>query len=143
MIGNWRINVGFGGFGALLTWLFSYSSNPIGTTLVRGVYAFATFTAIAFVISLLLGQLLQPSDKSGLAMTDLQDETSEDRGGKLDMITPDEGDELAEMMKERWSDGKGEAQNTPFQPLEPKRLVSLDNPNPEEVVQAIRRLTDE
>ncbi|WP_027084327.1 hypothetical protein [Cohnella panacarvi] len=143
MIGNWRINVGFGGFGALLTWLFSYASNPIGTTLVRGVYAFATFTAIAFVISLLLGQLLHPSEESGPAITDAQDESSEDRGSNLDLITPDEGDELAEMMKERWSDGKGEAQSTSFQPLEPKQLVSLDNPNPEEVVQAIRRLTDE
>lgn len=143
MIGSWRINVGFGAFGALLTWLFSFSSNPIGTTLVRGVYAFATFTAIAFVISLLLGQLLQPGGKSEPAITDLPDDTVDDLGGNLDMITPDEGDELAEMMKESWSDGKGEAQSQDFQPLAPKRLVSLDNPNPEEVVQAIRRLTDE
>ncbi len=143
MNGKWRINVGFGGFGAVLTWLFSFSSNPIGTTLVRGVYAFVTFTAIAYVISLLLGQLLQPSDKSEPVIPDLQDESSEDRGSNLDLITPDEGDELAEMMKERWTDGKGEAQSASFQPLEPKRLVSLDNPNPEEVVQAIRRLTDE
>ncbi len=143
MNGKWRINVGFGGFGAVLTWLFSFSSNPIGTTLVRGVYAFVTFTAIAYVISLLLGQLLQPSDKSEPAIPDLQDESSVDRGSNLDLITPDEGDELAEMMRERWTDGKGEAQGASFQPLEPKRLVSLDNPNPEEVVQAIRRLTDE
>lgn len=143
MIGSWRINVGFGAFGAVLTWLFSFSSNPLGTTLVRGVYAFITFAVIAFVISLLLGQLLQPSSKSEPAMTDLQDQTSEERGGNLDMITPDEGDELTEMMKERWADGKGEAQASAFQPLAPKRLVSLDNPNPEEVVQAIRRLTDE
>lgn len=143
MNGKWRIYVGFGGFGAVLTWLFSFSSNPIGTTLVRGVYAFVTFTAIAYVISLLLGQLLQPSDKSEPAIPDLQDESSADRGSNLDLITPDEGDELAEMMKERWTDGKGEAQSASFQPLEPKRLVSLDNPNPEEVVQAIRRLTDE
>ena len=143
MIGSWRINVGFGAFGALLTWLFSFSSNPIGTTFVRGVYAFITFAVIAIVISLLLGQLLRPGGKSEPVITDLQDQTSEERGGNLDMITPDEGDELTEMMKERWADGKGEAQGSDFQPLAPKRVVSLDNPNPEEVVQAIRRLTDE
>jgi len=141
MIGSWRINVGFGAFGALLTWMFSFSSNPIGTTLVRGIYAFITFTVIAFAISLLLGQLLQPRSKSEPAITGA--EADEQRGGTLDMITPDEGDELTEMMKERWADGKGEAQSAAFQPLAPKRLVSLDNPNPEEVVQAIRHLTDE
>ena len=46
------------------------------------------------------------------------------------------------MMKDQWAEGKVEPIKG-FQPLQPKRLVSLDNPNPEEVVQAIRRLTDE
>jgi hypothetical protein len=138
MIGSWRLIVGFGAFGALLTLMFSYSSNPLGTTLVHSIYAFLTFTVVAIIIKIVLGQLLQPSNKHEIQLLDGQDE---DRGANLDMITPDEGDELTEMMKERWADGKGGAPS--FQPLVPKRLVSLDNPNPEEVVQAIRRLTDE
>ena len=31
MTGSWRLPMGFGGFGALLTFLFSLSNNPFGT----------------------------------------------------------------------------------------------------------------
>lgn len=137
MIGSWRLNVGFGGFGALLTFMFSLSSNPLGTTFMRSLYAFLVFAALAFVVRLVLGQLLNPVKKS----EELEPSDNE-RGAVLDVTTPDEGDSLSEMMKEQWADGKGETIKG-FQPLQPKRLVSLDNPNPEEVVQAIRRLTDE
>lgn len=139
MIGTWRINVGFGGFGALLTFLFSLSNNPIGTTLTRSLYAFLVFALLAFVVRIVLGQLLNPAAK-----VPVPESISEDgeRGSRLDLTTPDEGESLSELMKEQWADGKEEAIKG-FQPLQPKRLVSLDNPNPEEVVQAIRRLTDE
>ncbi|WP_256761348.1 hypothetical protein [Cohnella sp. WQ 127256] len=137
MMGSWRLNVGFGGFGAILTFLFSLSNNPLGTTFMRSLYAFIVFAAIAFVVSLVLGQLMNPNKKVEEIET-----PDQDRGTVLDVMTPDEGDSLSEMMKEQWADGKGETIKG-FQPLQPQRLVSLDNPNPEEVVQAIRRLTDE
>ncbi len=137
MIGSWRLNVGFGGFGALLTFLFSLSNNPIGTTFLRCFYAFLVFAALGFVIRVVLGQLMNPAKKAVATET-----SEEDRGAVLDLTTPDEGESLSELMKEQWADGKGETIKG-FQPLQPKRLVSLDNPNPEEVVQAIRRLTDE
>jgi hypothetical protein len=138
MIGSWRLNVGFGAFGALLTFLFSLSNNPIGTTLLRSVYAFLVFAALAFAVRFVLGQLMAPAART-------HEESiihEEERGAVLDLTTPDEGDSLSEMMKEQWADGKAEPVKG-FQPLQPKRLVSLDNPDPEEVVQAIRRLTDE
>jgi len=137
MIGTWRLNVGFGIFGALLTLLFSVSNNPAGTTLQRCLYAFAAFAALAFAVRLVLGQLMNPALKRDTA------DTSDDmRGTAVDIVTPDQDEQLSEMMKEQWADGKGEPVKG-FQPLAPKRLVSLDNPNPEQVVQAIRRLTDE
>jgi hypothetical protein len=135
MIGSWRLNVGFGAFGALLTFLFSLSNNPLGTTFIRSLYAFLVFAALAFVIRIVLGQLLNPALKPAAAGV-----LEEDRGAVLDLTTPDES--LSEMMKEQWADGKGETVKG-FQPLQPKRVVSLDNPNPEAVVQAIRSLTDE
>lgn len=145
MIGSWRIKVGFGGFGAFLTLLFSLSSNPLETTLVRCVYAFVAFTAVAFAIAFVLGQLLQPARAAAQAIPALEDAPDAERGANLDLTIPDEGEQLTELMKERWADGKGgaPAETPSFQPLVPKRVVSLDNPNPEEVVQAIRRLTDE
>jgi hypothetical protein len=135
MIGSWRLNVGFGAFGALLTFLFSLSNNPIGTTFMRSLYAFLVFAAIALVIRIVLGQLLNPALKPTTAGV-----LTEERGAVLDLMTPDEA--LSEMMKEQWAESNGEKVKG-FQPLQPTRLVSLDNPNPEEVVQAIRRLTDE
>ncbi len=137
MVGSWRLNVGFGGFGALLTFMFSLSNNPLGTTFMRSLYAFIVFAALALVVRFVLGQVLNPAKKP-----DAIEFTENERGAVLDITTPDEGDSLSEMMKEQWADGKGEPIKG-FQPLTPKRLVSLDNPNPEEVVQAIRRLTDE
>jgi hypothetical protein len=135
MIGSWRLNVGFGAFGALLTFLFSLSNNPIGTVFKHSLYAFLVFAALAFVIRIVLGQLLNPA-----LMPSSTGTSEEELGAVLDLTTPDES--LTAMMKEQWADGNGETVKG-FQPLQPKRLVSLDNPNPEEVVQAIRRLTDE
>lgn len=138
MIGTWRLNVGFGGFGALLTFLFSLSNNPFGTTLLRSIYAFLVFAALAFAVRFVLGQLMVPAVQK-------HDETlipEEERGAVLDITTPDEGDSLSEMMREQWADGKAEPPKG-FQPLKPKRLVSLENPDPEDVVQAIRHMTDE
>jgi hypothetical protein len=137
MIGSWRLNVGFGGFGALLTFIFSLSNNPFGTIFLRSIYAFLVFAALAFLIRIVLGQLMNPAIKPGATST-----SEEERGAVLDLMTPDEGDSLSELMKEQWADSKGEAANG-FQPLQTKRLVSLDNADPEEVVKAIRRLTDE
>jgi hypothetical protein len=131
MIGSWRWNAGFGGFGAALTLLFSLVNNPIVTSLLRSFYAFVAFALLAFVLGLLL-----PSAHSHA------DELPEERGAVLDLVTPDEDGDLNRLMKEQWADGK-ESPISGFQPLQPKRLVSLDDPDPEQVVQAIRRLTDE
>ncbi|TVX97641.1 hypothetical protein [Cohnella terricola] len=138
MKGSWRFNIGFGGFGAILTFLFSLSSNPLETTLIRSFYAFTAFAFLAFFVGFVLRNLMIPGRQPEIELPD----SHEERGSVLDISTPDDGDSLSEMMKEQWTDGKGEAIKG-FQPLQPKRLVSLDNPNPEEVVQAIRRLTDE
>ncbi|MFB9273586.1 hypothetical protein [Cohnella cellulosilytica] len=142
MNGSWRFTIGFGVFGALLTCVISLSNNPLGTTLLRSFYAFLAFVALAFAASFVLGQLLSPGKLAASG-----GELSPDRGSVLDLTTPDEGEALSEMLKEQWSDGNPETtkdeQFKDFQPLQPKRVVSLDNPNPEEVAQAIRRLTDE
>ena len=138
MTGSWRLIIGFGGFGALLTFLFSLSNNPFGTTFLRSFYAFVVFAALAFAVRFVLGQLIVPATPAQEAA----DISEEDRGTVLDLTTPDEGDSLSEMMKEQWSGSKDDS-GKGFQPLQPKKLVSIDDPNPEDVVKAIRRLTDE
>jgi hypothetical protein len=137
MIGSWRWNAGFGGFGAALTLLFSLGNNPIVTLLLRSFYAFVAFALLAFVVRFVLGLLLLPS-----ANSQADELPEEEPGAVLDLVTPDEDGDLNRLMKEQWADGK-EGPLSGFQPLQPKRLVSLDDPDPEQVVQAIRRLTDE
>ncbi|TJY43167.1 hypothetical protein E5161_04515 [Cohnella pontilimi] len=137
MIGSWRWNAAFGGFGAALTFLFSLANNPFGTTILRTLLGFAAFGLMAFAVRFVLGWLLIPPAQPFQAEL-----PEEERGSVLDLRTPDDDRLLSEMLKEQWSDGK-EAGVAGFQPLQPKRLVSLDDPDPEQVVQAIRRLNDE
>jgi hypothetical protein len=137
MIGSWRWNAASGGFGALLTLLFSLGNNPLLTTLIRGLIAFVVFALMALAVRFFLGVLLLPASRP-----DPDELAEEDRGNVLDLVTPEDGDSLSEMMKENWSDGK-DSPVSGFQPLEPIKLVKLDEPDPEEVVKAIRRLTDE
>ncbi|MFC5401961.1 hypothetical protein [Cohnella soli] len=141
---SWRFILGFGAFGALLTFMFSLPNNPFGTTLARSLYAFLAFTAIAVVVGFVLPQAIRPA-APGLEKNAEPASEPAGRGTNVDVSTPDEGDSLTDLLKEQWAGGKTDSGNngTGFQPLQPKRLVSLDNPNPEEVVQAIRRLTDE
>lgn len=137
MIGSWRWNAIAGGIGVALTLLFSLGSNPFLTTLTRCFYALILFGLLAYVVRFILGMLMLPP-----AAADTVAQPEEGVGAALDLVTPDEGDELGQLLKENWSEGK---QNdvSGFQPLAPKRLVSLDDTDPEKVAQAIRRMSDE
>jgi hypothetical protein len=135
MNGFWRLTIWFGVFGAALTFLFSISHNKIETTLLRSVYAFLAFAALALLVRVVLGVLLRP------ALTQTAPPAGEEKGNALDMVTP-EDDGLNELMKEQWADGKDKPV-AGFQPLNPAKLVSLEHPKTEEVVQAVRRMTNE
>ncbi|MDG0812446.1 hypothetical protein [Cohnella rhizosphaerae] len=135
----WRWNFGFAIFGAVLVFLISSSSNPPLTSLVRGLYAFLAFGLLGFFSRVVLQQLLQPAKTLGGD----KERAQEERGIVLDVTTPTEDDEsLSRLMREQWT-GNEEPQSAGFEPLKPPRLVSIDDPNPEQVAQAIRRLNDD
>ncbi|MFD2333216.1 hypothetical protein ACFSR7_28495 [Cohnella sp. GCM10020058] len=135
----WRWNLGFAFFGAVLIFLISSSSNPPLTSLVRGLYGFLAFGLLGLFVRLVLQQLLQPAKTLGGD----KEREEEERGIVLDMTTPAEDDEsLSRLMREQWT-GNEEPQSASFEPLKPPRLVSIDESNPEQVAQAIRRLNDD
>ncbi|MBB6675535.1 hypothetical protein [Cohnella nanjingensis] len=138
MIGSWRWTAGFACFGAILTFLFSLGHNPLGTTAMRALYAFVAFGLLSMLARFALTQLLRPAHLPGPP----QPIADEARGAVLDMTTPGDDESLSDLMKQQWTGAGGEPV-AGFQPLTPPKLVSLDHPEPEEVVQAIRRLTDE
>jgi hypothetical protein len=139
MLGSWRWNVTSGGIGVVLVLLFSLGNNPFLTTITRCFYAFILFGLLAYVVRFILGMLMLPPAAPAHA-ADVQQE--EGVGATLDLVTPDEGEELGQLLKENWSGSKTQDVSG-FKPLTPKRFVTLDNPDPETVTQAIRRMSDE
>ncbi|CAI6027346.1 hypothetical protein [Cohnella sp. JJ-181] len=135
----WRWNIGFAAFGAVLIFLISLSSNPPLTSLVRSLYAFIAFGLLGLFVRIVLQQLLRPARTLGGD----KERAEEERGIVLDMTTPEDDESLSLLMKEQWT-GKEEPQSAGFQPLKPPKLVSIeDEPDPEQVAQAIRRLNDD
>lgn len=145
MLGTWRWNVVFGIFGTVLTVAFSIGNNPIIVMLLRSMYAFIAFFVLAFGVRAILAYILKPPSIVG----DLAEDESS-RGTQLDLQTPDESDDLNDMLKSQLQDRavapKAFAQNKDaagFKPLSPPQLLSTKNTQPEELVKAIRHLTGE
>jgi hypothetical protein len=141
MVGNWRWNVGLGIFGAVLTLLFSIGKNPLSVMLMRSMYAFIAFVAIAFVLRIALAFILHPPVMH-------QEETAgeEEKGTQLDLQTPDESEDLNQLLKSQMDGHKAQEveqpdQNRQFKPLTPPKLVSTQNKEPEELAKAVRHLT--
>ncbi|MNZ87113.1 hypothetical protein D3C78_1059620 [compost metagenome] len=147
MLGTWRWNVVFGIIGAVLTAAFSISNNPLSVMLLRGMYAFIAFFVLAYVARAVFFYILQPPALIGDEQQ-LVDE--EGKGAQLDMQTPDETDDLNQLLKSQLQEGAASSNedksNKPaadFRPLSPPQLLSAKNKQPEEMVQAIRHLTGE
>lgn len=90
---------------------------------------------LAFVLRWTLGVVARPD------LGNAQDRASsqvDGVGGNLDLTTPDENENLNELLKpkpEQTDEG-----NNGFAPLNPPKLVS--NKDPEELAKAVRHLTD-
>ncbi|MFF2888099.1 hypothetical protein [Paenibacillus sp. NPDC057967] len=148
MQGTWRWNVVFGITGIVLTVLFSIGNNPLSVIMLRSLYAFIAFFALAYPARFLMAFILKPPAMIG----DSQD-TDEAKGSSLDMTTPDEDEDLNELLKaqmqgatpaEEQGQGAGNDEAAPgFRPLTPPQFVSTTNKQPEDLAKALRHLTGE
>lgn len=145
MFGTWRWNVVFGIFGTVLTVAFSIGNNPITVMLLRSMYAFIAFFVLAYGVRAILAYILQPPALIG---SEIEDE--EGKGSQLDLQTPDESEDINQLLKSQIKDGAGkqaiESQKddaSDFRPLNPPQLLNTKNTQPEELVKAIRHLTGE
>ncbi|MBP3965233.1 hypothetical protein [Paenibacillus lignilyticus] len=138
MVGSWRWNVFLGVGGSLLTLLFSLDSNGMAVTSLRCLYAFLTFFVLGFVFRALVALIMNPRAQ---ALSQLDGDES--KGSSVDFATPDQSDELNNLLKNQM-DGSLQPdsnQGAIFQPLTPPKLVSTQNREPEELAKAIRHLT--
>ncbi|WP_424765769.1 hypothetical protein [Paenibacillus sp. sgz302251] len=145
MLGTWRWNVVFGIIGTVLTVAFSIGNNPVTVMLLRGMYAFIAFFVLAYAARAVLTYILQPP-----SLAEEATEQDEGKGTQLDMQTPDESDDLNQLLKSQLQDGSlaqpvhNESKEPgDFRPLDPPQLLSTKNKQPEELVKAIRHLTGE
>ncbi|MGG1616887.1 hypothetical protein ACIFQM_15885 [Paenibacillus sp. NRS-1782] len=135
LFGSLRINLWSGVVGFILTFVLSTGSNLLTTSLIRGLVAFVFWFLLAFVLRWTLGVVARPDLGNAQSRASSQ---VDGVGGKLDLTTPDEDENLNELLKPKpeQTDGK----NTDFAPLNPPKLVS--NKDSEELAKAVRHLTD-
>ncbi|MGQ8871787.1 hypothetical protein [Paenibacillus sp. TSA_86.1] len=145
MIGNYRINLGAGIVGFVLTFFVAFSSNVLMTSLIRGLIGFAAWYVLAYGLRWGLGVLFSPRVENGYGY---DSEGAQDlRGSQVDIKLEDDGQELNDLLKNGQSDSAG-ADHPPsetkaptgFAPLDPPKLVRTKDP--EELAQAVRHLTD-
>ncbi|WP_141500756.1 hypothetical protein [Paenibacillus luteus] len=147
MLGTWRWNVVFGILGTVLTVAFSIGNNPITVMLLRSMYAFIAFFVLAYGVRGLLAYILVPPSLVG----ELPEEMDEEgKGAQFDLKTPDEAQELNNLLKSQMQEGTSTSsaaslsnEEKDFRPLTPPQLLSTKNTEPEELVKAIRHLTGE
>jgi len=135
LFGSLRINLWSGVVGFILTFVLSVGSNLLTTSLIRGLIAFVFWFLLAFVLRWTLGVVARPDLGNAQSRASSQ---VDGVGGNLDLTTPDENEDLNELLKpkpEQTDEG-----NNDFAPLNPPKLVS--NKDPEELAKAVRHLTD-
>lgn len=147
MLGTWRWNAAFGILGLGLTLLFSIGHNPLPVILLRGLYSAITFFVFAYGARAVLSFILKPP--AMMNNIELQKEDVE-KGQHLDMSTPDEKEELNDMLKEQLnrssrniSHSEAARKAAGFRPLTPPAFVSTTSKQPAELANAIRHLTGE
>lgn len=138
MIGNILFNVLFGLIGFVLTFLVTIGNNLLMTSLIRGVLGFSVWFVLAFVLRWVLGFIFKESPSP----QDLQlsvDGNNETLGTTLDVVTPNEDEELKNLLKPQA--GQESGSELGFKPLQPPKLVTLKDP--EELAKAVRHLKEE
>ena len=132
MTGIIWINLGVGAFGFLITYVTALGNNLPGTSLVRGLMGFALWFMLAFIPRWVLGFIGKTNDPHR--------EEADSLGAHLDISTPDEEDELKDLLRPG-PPASDDAAEGGFQPLRPPKLVTAKDP--EELAKAVRQLKEE
>ncbi|AIQ18973.1 hypothetical protein H70357_21405 [Paenibacillus sp. FSL H7-0357] len=131
------VNIIVGAIGFLFTFFVNYGHNLLGTSLIRASFGFIIWFVLAFLLSWVLGFIAGQSVEPEDAETNL--EGNEALGGNFDVITPDEDEELINLLKPKPAEESGSSEG--FTPLQPPKLVSMKDP--EELAKAVRHLKEE
>ncbi|MFC6650352.1 hypothetical protein [Paenibacillus rhizoplanae] len=131
------LNIVAGLIGFVLTFLANNGQNLLGTSLIRGMYGFIIWFVLAFFLRWVLG-FITAKEESSDPEAGLFD-NGESLGAKLDISTPDEDQELKDLLTPKREAASEELEG--FTPLQPPKLVSMKDP--EELAKAVRHLKEE
>ncbi|MBA9086107.1 hypothetical protein FHR92_002580 [Fontibacillus solani] len=141
MTGKMRYCLLFGFIGFLISFAVSAGNNLFSTSLFRGIIAFVVWFVLSFAVYWVIGFLKElPPDLAVEEMAALQ--AQDGKGTNLDLMTPDESEELNDLLKQPPS-SQSQAQPQDFAPLNPPKLVKTpDDKDPVELANVVRHLTE-
>lgn len=137
MIGSLRWNIVLGAVGFGLTFALSVGHNFIARTLLNSAYGFLILFVVGFALRWTLGTLV--GLKAAAPATE-EEATETTVGTAVDAATPEDREQLNELIKEQLHDP---APADAFKPLAPKRLASVSAEDAEQLAKALRRVTEE
>lgn len=150
MIGTWRWNAILGLLSGLVTFVFSVSGNILLTTLLRSLYSFLIMFVLAFAFRWILGTVVGLKQYAAeraahSAADDGNTHTAEPpdagRGKNVDLRTPDEANSLHGLLRGQMNGQPGDEEV--FSPIKPPRLVSKEKVSTEDLVKAVRRMSED
>lgn len=140
MPGKLRYYLLSGLIGFLITFAVSAGNNLFMTSFIRGLISFAVWFLLAFAVSWMLGFLKEMPGDYATASEKIA-AAEEGKGSNLDLMTPDESEQLGDLIKPAPAASEVEMQ---FAPLNPPKLVKTpDDKDPEELVKVVRHLTEQ
>ncbi|UUZ85951.1 hypothetical protein LJK88_22375 [Paenibacillus sp. P26] len=141
MIGTIRLNFIVGAAAFLITFMISVTHNIWLTTLLRSLYSFIVLFVITFACRWILGTFAGLKDVPAALGTVPENEAL--KGSSIDAITPDDEDADLHRMLGRGIESGGSDGDTGFAPLNPRKLSTKVEAEPEELARAVRRMTEE
>lgn len=141
MTGKLRYYLLFGFIGFLITFAVSAGNNLFGTSLFRSIIAFVVWFVLLFALNWVMDFLKElPSEPTVEEIEALQSQDEDGKGTNLDIKTPDESEELNDLLKQPLNP---QSQLDDFAPLNPPKLVKTpDDKDPAELANVVRHLTE-
>ncbi|NEW05570.1 hypothetical protein GK047_05995 [Paenibacillus sp. SYP-B3998] len=144
MIGTIRINLIVAALAGLFTFALSIANNLLLTTCLKSLYSFVILFVLTFGFRWVLGVMTGFDHREGKQSLDNY-EVNDAVGQTLDMTTPDDEDAATrEMLKANLDPNHSKhAAETQFSPLNPPKLVTKNNLDPEQLAGALRRMSED
>jgi hypothetical protein len=142
MIGTIRINLIVASLACIFTFALSIGNNLFLSSCIKSGYSFLILFVVTFgfrwVLGLLIGSVPSLEDSS-------HENSSSSVGQNLDLFTPDEDEETREMMKSNQTNNNKDklSNEMQFSPLNPPKLVTKNNLDPEQLAGALRRMSED